>query len=166
VETVTAYDGWPALGEVMERTGLSERSVYRAVTHGKLRSAQRPLPGRKPLPVYHPDDVRDIEQSMMNGRTHVLPQVTESRQNAAGLPPAVFWEALVTALKTNPAILPPAAAESELPPLAELRQRIVVTRAEAKRFGFTHAILRTAVTEGKLERLPGGRFKMRELEAL
>jgi hypothetical protein len=159
------YEGWPAIGEVMARTGMSERSVYRAVSDGRLRAAQQPLPGRKPLPVYHPEDVDALERAAAAGKTTIMrpAAMAAPRQDS---PPPEFWRALIEAVRPHPAALPQPAESPdapvlpELPPLAELRQKLIVTRAEAKRLGFTARILEA------VERFPGNRYKMRDLEAL
>lgn len=156
----------------MQRTGMSERSVYRAVTEGRLHTAQRPIPGRKPLTIYDPTDVEKLESANQNGRTQVLPPLAAGPQQlAAFVPPQAFWGDLLSAVRTlAPPPLPvydPADVKAieqqvtdSLPSLAELRNKLVVTKAEAKRLGFTSKIL------SAVEELPGKRFKMRDLEAL
>jgi hypothetical protein len=162
------YDNWPAIGEVRQRTGMSERSVYRAVTMGKLRQAQRPIQGRKPLPVYHPEDVAALEEARIKSNPSILPPMAEQRQQAQTSPPPEFWAALVAALQTHPAVLPQLAesAESHEPTLAELRDKLIVTRKEAGRLGFTGRILANAAKAGSLTKLPGDRYRVRELDAL
>lgn len=40
--------------------GTGERSVDRWIGAGKLRSAERPVPGRKPVVIVHPEDVEKL----------------------------------------------------------------------------------------------------------
>jgi excisionase family DNA binding protein len=55
-----SIDQWIAKGEVMQRTGLNERTLERKVKAGEIRREYRHIPGRKGLPVYHPDDVEKL----------------------------------------------------------------------------------------------------------
>src|SRR5262249_36763970 len=41
-------------------TGLTERTLERMVKRGELRRDYRNIPGRKPLPVFHPEDVEQL----------------------------------------------------------------------------------------------------------
>jgi hypothetical protein len=51
---------WISKDEVIERTGLDERTIERQAKKKTPRRAYRPIPGRKPLPVFHPDDVEKL----------------------------------------------------------------------------------------------------------
>jgi hypothetical protein len=53
-------DGWIAKAEVVEKTKLTERTLERMVKRGELRRDYRNIPGRKPLPVFHPEDVERL----------------------------------------------------------------------------------------------------------
>lgn len=159
-------DAWLPMPEVIAATGMSQRTIYRMVTEGRLKQAARPIPGRRPLPVFDPVGVAELAQSTLKARPQVLPPMAES--TAERIPPMEFWAALIEAVKQGPRQLPPAAetAETALPTLAELRQKVLVTRDEAKRLGFSGAILADAVRTGKLAKLPGDRFRLKDLEAL
>lgn len=156
------YEDWLPFGAVKQRTQMSERTIYRAISAGKLRQAHRTMPGRRPLPVFHPEDVAKLA-------TTILPPEAESRQDPRQepqqAPPMEFWAALIDALRARPAELPSAAetAEPALPLLAELRQKVIVTREEAGRLGFSPAILSRGRKAGKIERLPGDRYRLKEL---
>lgn len=163
-------DSWLPMPEVIAATGMSQRTIYRMVTEGKLRQASRPIPGRRPLPVFDPADVATLAQSTLRALPQIMPPLAESRQDPAQqAPPMEFWEALIDAIRERPAMLPPAAETLANPEaetaerLARLRQQMIVTHAEAKELGFTPAILSRAVKTGKIERLPGNRYRVREL---
>ena len=51
---------WIAKPEVIRRTGLDERTIERKVKRGELRRQYRPIPGRKPLPVFDPKQVEEL----------------------------------------------------------------------------------------------------------
>jgi excisionase family DNA binding protein len=57
---VENLEGWIAKGEVIARTGLDERTIERKVNRGELRRQYRPIPGRKPLPVFDPQQVEAL----------------------------------------------------------------------------------------------------------
>lgn len=54
------FDAWISKAEVVERTGLTERTIERKVKLGELRREYRTIPGRKPLPIFHPEDVENL----------------------------------------------------------------------------------------------------------
>lgn len=151
--------------EVIAATRMSQRTIYRMVAEGKLRQSARPIPGRRPLPVFDPAGVAELAQSTLKALPQVLPPVAESRQD---LPPMEFWAALIDAVRARPAELPAAAEprQDSAESLAELRQKVLVTRDEAKRLGFSGPFLANSVKSGKLARLPGDRYRVRDLEAL
>lgn len=155
------------MGEVRARTGFGERTVYRRVDEGKLRQAQREMPRRRPATVFHPDDVAALAEPM--AKPLILPAANGMTVGMAEtlpvIPPQRFWEALIARMETRKEPLAETPAPL-LPSLAELRQKVLVTIEEAKRLGFSGSILAAAVREGRLERLSGGRFRMRDLELL
>ena len=51
------------MGEVVARTGMSQRTIYRMVSGGHIRQAQRPMPGRRPMSVFDPVNVMEIAAS-------------------------------------------------------------------------------------------------------
>jgi hypothetical protein len=66
------------MGDVVIQTGMSERTIYRYITEGKIRQAQRPLPGRKPLTVLHPDDIAAVTATRVRNQMQILPPAAES----------------------------------------------------------------------------------------
>lgn len=58
----TDLSAWLTKPEVAQALGKSEKTVERLERDGKLRKAYRPVPGRKAIPVYHPDNVRRLRQ--------------------------------------------------------------------------------------------------------
>jgi predicted DNA-binding transcriptional regulator AlpA len=56
-------DQWLPMADVVARTGLSQRTVYRMASQGRLQQAQRRIPGRRPLAVFSPESVSEIVAS-------------------------------------------------------------------------------------------------------
>ena len=162
---VPNLDDWLPMSEAISQTRMSQRTIYRMVAEGKLRQDSRPIPGRRPLPVFDPAGVAELARSTLKANPEIMPALAESRQNlAAQLPPMEFWVALVEAIQARPQALLPAAESAES--LARLKEQVLVTRQDAKMLGFSPAILRHACKIGKIEKLPGARYRMRELLAL
>lgn len=59
------FADWLTMDDVKRETGLSERSVYRLVDDKTIRKRERPVPKRKPLPIFHPGDVADYKAKMI-----------------------------------------------------------------------------------------------------
>jgi hypothetical protein len=66
-------DGWLTKGEVMKRTGLSDRTIDRKVEAGEIQMRQQTVPGRRPLPLYSPDDIERLIASSINSRPFIMP---------------------------------------------------------------------------------------------
>jgi excisionase family DNA binding protein len=57
-----SIDAWPTIPEAVEQTKISQRTLERRIEEGVIRTQKRPVPGRKPLVVLHPNDVADMAQ--------------------------------------------------------------------------------------------------------
>jgi hypothetical protein len=57
-----SLDAWVAKPEAVRLTGMNERTLEKKVKAGELRREYRPIPGRKGLPVYHPDDIQKLTE--------------------------------------------------------------------------------------------------------
>lgn len=73
VPVPVVLDGWLTKGEVMKRTGLSDRTIDRKVEAGEIQMRQQTVPGRRPLPLYSPDDVQRLIDLSINSRPFVMP---------------------------------------------------------------------------------------------
>lgn len=65
VADVDNLDTWPTKKEVMDKLHMSEKTVERRINEGKIRKRERFIPGRKPLPILHPEDVRTLQQQVL-----------------------------------------------------------------------------------------------------
>src|SRR5262245_40625280 len=59
---VESFDVWLSKSKVMEKTGLTDRTLARKVNRGELGREFRNIPGRKPLPIFHPDYIAQLLQ--------------------------------------------------------------------------------------------------------
>ena len=82
-------DSWIAKEEVVKRTGLDARTIERKAKRGEIRQENRPVPGRKPLPVYHPEDVEKLSVKTLKPIALATPGMPTNRQVAA-TPEPVF----------------------------------------------------------------------------
>lgn len=98
-------DTWPTKQEVMQQLHMSEKTVERRINEGKIRKQERFIPGRKPLPILHPQDVKELQRQVLIPMTlkHEetdIPTVPASRFDiTAAVPPLA---ALLTKLEQNP----------------------------------------------------------------
>lgn len=65
--------GWPTQGEVMETLGISDRTLNRLVEQNKIQRDYKAVPGRRPVPVFHPGDVEKYQAEVEASRTFVMP---------------------------------------------------------------------------------------------
>lgn len=66
-------DTWPTKHEVMDKLGLSEKTIERRITEGALKKDFRIIPGRKPLPILHPVTVKEL----LDKKLDPLPQIVK-----------------------------------------------------------------------------------------
>jgi excisionase family DNA binding protein len=78
-------DQWLTKAEVTKLTGMSEKTIERRVNEGKIRRDYRLIPGRKPLPVLHPDDVKTVSQKVL--KPTPMPRQSRAEQSAVMSPP-------------------------------------------------------------------------------
>lgn len=146
------YDSWLPMGEVLKQTGMSERTIYRHVRLGKLKQAQRPIPGRKPLPVFDPADVAQLAELALKAAPEILPPVD-----------AMVLRDAVEVART--AILQRQAPLAGLPP-SELRFIAYLSIQEAMLFtGLPEKTIQRFAREGRVGKI-GTRYRRKDLEAL
>jgi hypothetical protein len=109
-------EDWLPMAEVVARTGLSQRTIYRMVNQGQIKQAQRRIPGRRPMPVFAPAGVAGLVAS-------TIPVVTKPAAKGESAEEGVY-----------PSLLPP----------SELSFKLYLTEEEAIRYtGFGRAYIRT-----------------------
>lgn len=75
-----SIEAWIAKKDVVERTGLTERTLERKVKRKEIRMQYRDIPGRKPLPVFHPQDVEQLTNKTLKPVPLVNGDIPKSRQ--------------------------------------------------------------------------------------
>jgi predicted DNA-binding transcriptional regulator AlpA len=164
----TNYDDWLPMGEVIKATGMSERTIYRQVTMGRLKQAQRPIPGRRPLPVFDREDVQRLAESILKARPEIMPPggaemaLTAPNQTgellAAMQAMILLHQEVLTLLRQQPAMIAPAAAGSA--------DALFLSIQEACRFtGLSAATIQAAARAGKVARI-GRKYRRKDLETL
>jgi excisionase family DNA binding protein len=97
----TNLDTWPTKHEVMERLHLSEKTVERRIADGTLIKQFRPIPGRKPLPILHPEKVRDLSLTILEPvmeEMSSVPTVTKKPRDEMTLSPAALTDIAKTVI--------------------------------------------------------------------
>lgn len=160
------YDSWLPMPEVKTKTGMSQRTIYRMVQEGKLRQASRPIPGRRPLPVFHPGDVATFEEQQVKGSYEINPEPVPAPKEwtaADALSRRVSeLVELTKLLRTNPS----EGTTQQAPPA-----RLFLTLQEAVEYSglpagtlleFLHSGRLPAIDVGRRRR--GGRWRIRQVD--
>jgi excisionase family DNA binding protein len=142
---------WIPKSDVVRETGISERSLERRVQARKIRQGYRTMPGRRPLPVLHPDDVEAL-------RSEMVQQATEPQEKALAPIPirpggTDAFNALMAAMTQN--------TPKERPAFLGLKEASVY-------IGLSVAYLKRAIEAGELDAVKdrGWRIRRRDLDAL
>jgi excisionase family DNA binding protein len=145
------YEDWLTKMEVRQRTGISERTLERKIQQKEIRREYRNIPGRKPLSILHPDDVKElIEKTLKPGP--LTPTVSHAANNAV-----------------RPKVTPPdlAAFLAALkPPTVTLDKKVYLSLQEAATFsGLPKSHLRQKLQQGVIPgvKLAGWRIKPADL---
>lgn len=146
---------WLPKSEVMQRLRMADRTVDRHVERGDLAVQYRPIPGRRPLPVYDPSSVEKLAEAQMQARTVVLPP--ESRS--------------VARVAESRVALPGKPEKTSAVPAVPLHLKVFLTFPEAAAYsGLTEGYLRRLIQQGVLPAITEGmqahRVKRADLEKL
>jgi excisionase family DNA binding protein len=156
-------DTWPTKHEVMERLHLSEKTVERRIADGTLIKQFRPIPGRKPLPILHPEKVRDLSLTMLEPtmeEVSSVPTVTKKPRDEMTLSPALVTNIAKTVITESVTELAASA------PWA-LQHKLYLTLAEAAVLsGLPRSFLLQRVQKGIIPaaKIKGWRIRRVDLE--
>jgi len=151
------FEDWPTLEEVVQRTGLSERTLHRLIAKNKVRREYRRLVGRKPVSIIDPESVAALAQPLLHPLPETLPTVTPP----PAIPPAALPQPDLSALSALLAGL----GITGVP----LDKKIYLTLSEAVQLsGLPRTHLRRCIADGSLpaKKLGGWRIRRSDLEAL
>ena len=91
---MTDLSTWYTKSQACAKLGnIAERTLDRLVERGKIRKRTRPMPGRKPEPVYSAEDIDKIIE-LTEARAAVLPPESNYpilRRKGAPAPSAALW---------------------------------------------------------------------------
>lgn len=144
------FEDWVTKQEAAEQTGHSLRTLERLIQSKKIRQAYRKVPGRRPLTVLHPEDVKELKKDTLPAQPF-SPQITTSTLPARILNGPTLE--LLTALNSRVAI----------------KDKFFLSLKEAAELsGLSKAYLQKQITEKKLEALRDRGWKIRrsDLEKL
>lgn len=167
---------WPSKEAVAERLGCSTKTVERYADRGRLRKQNRNIAGRKPIPVFNPEDVEALEKEQEEAariRDAELLPATGSETRSAGLALAVdrggrmlpseafqqlatMGENMVTTAEALGNVVEELTtavrlqAEMRKHPTVPTEAKMVLTLREAEALGFVRRYLRELVRAGKL----------------
>jgi hypothetical protein len=151
----TPYHDWIPKEEAAKVTGKGLRTLERFVQQGKIRQAYLEVPGRRPLPVFHPDDVAKFVAKKVDA----IPIGTDEHL------PAVRPRTSLPAVSQRRREV----AESAHEPLSELAHKLNYTIKEAVRIsGLPESFILRAIYTGTLpaRKAGGWRIRREDLAAL
>jgi len=155
-------DRWLTQDDTRQRLGsISIKTLNKYVRQKKIAKKLRPVPGRRPLPLYRPEDVDDVRKTM---------------PAALPVPPALPHSLTTIPLRPGPLYSYPPPIYSPQPPLSlaaphdvKLSEKVYLTLVEASRLsGLSKGHLLELVADGTLTAIKRGRWliRRRSLEAL
>jgi excisionase family DNA binding protein len=144
-------EGWPTKAEAMALTGLSMRSIERAIEDGTIHREYRKQPGKRSVAVLHPEDVERLRHEA----TPVGPLVLPPQPNGEGVP----------ALRNDPVTRTIASFLSlALPHVTQERKRFLTLPEAAHYVGLPEAYLRRCIKGGSLPTVRAGRLYVRRAD--
>lgn len=144
------YAQWKLKADAIRDLGLSERTIERLIQAGRIRTAQRRVPGRRPLTVLHPDDVEQIRREIIPAQPTGPPPVPAARHSNGAPLPSLSFEAF-QALLRGPAV--------------PLHRKLYLTVAEAVAYsGLPKAVLLRWIHAGTLPAIRAGGYRIRRAD--
>ena len=83
-------DDWKTQAEAAEILKCSQKTVGRMAAQKKIERVLRRVPGRKPMPVFNPDDIEAIRAETAQPKT--VPGWKAGRGKGPGSPVASEWD--------------------------------------------------------------------------
>lgn len=146
------YHDWPTKAEVVQalKGTLTLRTLERKIEKGELRTALRPVPGRRPLVLINPDDVAAMAGER---RAALVPVGSVNMDTPDSLARRFFAQFSDGALAT---------VAASTPGRVDLKTKIYLTMKEAMEFtGLTKTVLMDGIQRGAIVAIKSGGWRLR-----
>jgi excisionase family DNA binding protein len=156
------YADWLTKAEAAQALQCAEKTIERLAAKGEIHQAFRPVPGRRPVAVFHPKDIEKLKPKNV-----AVPFVLS--QSEAGPNGAAETQALVPVGKAPADLLAALASALGKPTALSVDKKLFLTIREAAEYsGLPKSYLRKLLKEGSLPSLRAGgyRIKRSDLERL
>ena len=146
-------DDWKTQAEAAEILKCSQKTVGRMAAQKKIQRVLRRVPGRKPMPVFNPDDIEAIRAEMVQVEPFPVKERGEvktlARQTSRG---GVELLAQLLADRMPPASVP-------------VEQKVFLNLKEATEYsGMPKAWLMREIKSGKIKAIKAGGWRIRRAE--
>jgi len=159
---------WPTKQEAATALGKSIKTIERyAASRRKatrLRKAELHVAGRKPIPVFHPDDIHRLKKAI---NAEEVRMAVEAKDHSPSLVKAQKAPAVLPGQLALAGILEQISARLQAPeaPAVRLNDKMLLTVAEASEFGWPADDLKRLVRTGKLRNFGGpGKFRIARVD--
>ena len=145
------FEDWKTQAEAAEILQCSQKTIARLAAQQKLQRGLRRVPGRKPLPVFHPGDVEVIRADTVQAKPFPVSERSEETALAR------------RANQATVDLIAQLFADRTAPPRAvPVEQKIFLTLKEAADYsGLPKAWLRRDIKSGKLQAIKAGGWRIR-----
>jgi hypothetical protein len=148
---------WKTKKEIATTLGITERTLERKIDKGEIRSAERPVPGRRPAIVLHPEDVERLEKSILKPIPTAVGDMSKRQLTTA---PTAVENRVARTLKPSPDLAALMALMSR-PPLRVTEKYLLSTAEAAEISGLSQWRLRTAARTGLIPFVKGRSYLFR-----
>ena len=147
-------DGWKTQAEAAEILKCSQKTIGRMAAQKKIQRVMRRVPGRKPMPVFNPDDIEAIRVEMVQVEPFPVKERGEGKVLARQTSQDRFdLLAQLLADRISPARSVP------------VEQKVFLNLKEAAEYsGMPKAWLMREIKSGKIKAIKAGGWRIRRAE--
>ena len=156
--TIDQLDDWKTQAEAAEILKCSQKTIGRMAGQKKIQRVLRRVPGRKPMPVFNPDDIEALRAEMMQ----VEPFPVKERGEGKTLARQTSQDRVDLLAQLLADRIPPA-------PAVPVAQKVFLNLKEAAEYsGMPKAWLMREIKNGKIKTIKSGGWRIRrsDLEQL
>ena len=156
--TIDQLDDWKTQAEAAEILKCSQKTIGRMAGQKKIQRVLRRVPGRKPMPVFNPDDIEALRAEMMQ----VEPFPVKERGEGKALARQTSQDRVDLLAQLLADRIPPA-------PAVPVAQKVFLNLKEAAEYsGMPKAWLMREIKNGKIKTIKSGGWRIRrsDLEQL